>query len=146
MYNHSSYCFNSETYRKVTSTLQRPFTLILLRAHYWCGTLSLWNILCYVSLINNIFLHVLNVTIKIRKLTMIHYYYIICRHQSRLLIVPTILFFWSKRYSSESWVIFSCHVFFVSFSLEKFLIFSLTSSSRHFWRLQVSDFIGSPSF
>lgn len=94
----------------------------------------------------NIFLHVLNITIKIRKLTLIHYYYIICRHQSRLLIVPTILFFWAKRSSSESQVLFSCHVFFVSFGLEKFLILSLTSSSWHFWRLQDSDFIGSPSF
>ena len=74
----------------------------------------------------NSFVHVLNIIIKIRKLTLIHYYCIVWRSHSSLLIVPIIYFCITEGFSSESCVIFSCRIFFVSFSLEKFLILFLT--------------------
>ena len=49
----------------------------------------------------NSFVHVLNIIIKIRKLTLIHYYCIVWRSHSSLLIVPIIYFYITEGFSSE---------------------------------------------
>ena len=87
-----------------------------------------------------------NIIIKIRKLTSIHYYCISWRSHSSLLIVLIIYFCITEGFNSESCVIFSCHIFFVSFSLEKFLILFLTFiiltllkiTDELFWRMPIS--------
>ena len=61
---------------------------------------------------------------RIRKLILIHYYYFTLRPIQVLLII-LIMSFIAEGSSSESNVIFSCHVSLVSFNLEQFLSLSL---------------------